>query len=447
MLSKTRIAATLSLALTIGFASSAQGQNGAPLSFSHYKLKNGLEVILSEDFAFPVVSVAVAYNAGSIHEPAGKTGLAYLMEDLMFRGSINVPPHQHNNYIWRRGGELNASASEDKTLFYQTVPSNQLGLVLWLESDRMKSLELTDRVFEDARNSLLEDLPLRRLTVPYYDSFLSFDQLLFFDFARGHSLLGTEDDVRNLTVDDVKNFYGTYYVPNNAVLCVAGSFDRQRARDLVARYFETIPSRGNDLNPALQPPPAPPKKQQIVRTLEDNLASAPAFHLGFRLSPPSSDEFYALRLIDYILFRGRSSRLARRLENIRSPLLSPASGGIEVRGNQAVYKIFATVNTLAMAEQCQSAIFSELDKLKIAYMSESELTRFKNLLKRDYLWRISSTRERAIFLAESYLTMDHFDDLPLELQRFMSVTPIEIVTLLNRYFKTENSLIVNVRTK
>jgi zinc protease len=446
MLSKTRIAAALSLAFMIGFAPAAPGQNGASLSFSHYKLKNGLEVILSEDFSFPVVSVAVAYSAGSIHESPGKTGLAYLMEDLMFRGSTNVPPHQHNNYIWRKGGELNASATEDMTLFYETVPSNQLALVLWLESDRMKSLELTERAFEDARNSLLEDLPSRRVTVPYHDSFLAFDQLLFFDFARAHSLLGTEDDIRNLTLDDAKNFYATYYVPNNAVLCVTGSFDRQRARDLIARYFETIASRGNGFNPALQPPP-PPKKQRIVKTLEDNLASAPAFHLGFRLSPPSSDEFYALRLIDYILFRGRSSRLIRRLDNIRSPLLSPASGGIEVRGNQAVYKIFATVNTPTMAEQCQSAIFSELDKLKIAYMSESELTRFKNLFKKDYLWRISSTKERAIFLTESYLTMEHFDDLPLELQRYMAVTPVEIVTLLNRYFKTENSFVVNVRTK
>jgi len=431
----------------IGLAPAAQDQNGASLSLSHYKLKNGLEVILSEDFSFPVVSVAVAYNAGSIHESPGKTGLAYLMEDLMFRGSANVPPRQHNNYIWRKGGELNASASEDRTLFYETVPSNQLGLVLWLESDRMKSLELTERAFEDARNSLLEDLPLRRLTIPYHDSFLAFDQLLFFDFSRAHSLLGTEDDIRNLTFEEAKNFYATYYVPNNAVLCLAGSFDRQRARDLIARYFETIPSRGNGFHPALQPPPSPPKKERIVKTLVDDLASAPAFHLGFRLSPPSSDEFYALRLIDYILFRGRSSRLTRRLENIRSPLLSPASGDIEIRGNQAVYKIFATVNTPAMAEQCQSAIFSELEKLKIAYMSESELRRFKNLFKKDYLWRISSTRERAIFLAESYLTMDHFDDLPLELQRYLAVTPREIVTLLNRYFKTENSIIVNVWTK
>lgn len=429
---------------SLALGSSVLAQQRLSFPLTHFKLRNGLQVILSEDFSLPLVSVAVAYDVGSVHEVSGKTGLAYLMENLMFSGSANVSPRQHINYINWAGGQFNAAASEDMTLFYQTVPSNQLALVLWLESDRMKSLELSEAEFEKARNDHLDDLRQRKMADPYLESSLSFDQLLYSDFAYSHPLLGTEDDVRNLTFDDVKSFYSTYYVPNNAVLCITGNFNKLKARELVARYFETIPA-GKDVSPSLEPWVY--TKKQVLKSFENVLTSAPAFHLGFRIGSPSSNDFYVLSIIDYILLRGQSSRLTRRLMNRNNKIAYQLSGGIEKKKDRAVYKIFGVVNTPMMADQCLEAIFSELDRLKTAFLSEDELARYKNMFKQDYLGRFSSSMEKAIFLCESYLTIRNFDDLPLELDRYLNVTKNDIVGIINRYFTADNSIVLNIKTK
>lgn len=440
---RTLTAFALALACILGIGLPLSAQVGPSFPLTHYRLRNGLEVILAEDAALPVVSVAVAYNVGSVHEIAGKSGLAYIMENLMFSGSTNVAPFQHFNFINRVGGELSASTSEDRTLFYQTVPSNQLALVLWLESDRMKSLEIGEGAFDRARNALVDDL-VQKKSEPYFASQLSFDQLIYSDFAHSHPVLGAEEDVRNLTVEDARNFYAHYYVPNNAVLCISGDFNKSTVREFVARFFETIP-RGKDVGQSFEPPVY--TRRQVVKTYQDVLASSPAFHMGFRIAPPYSNDFYALSIIDYVLFRGAGSRLTRRLLGRDNKIAYLASGGIERRKDQAIYRIFCVVNNAAMADRCQDAVFSELDRLKRAFLSDKDLARAKMMFKRDYLDRLASTMDKAIFLCESTLALKNFDDLPLELDKYMKVTSFDIVGIINRYFTADNSIILNVKTK
>jgi len=414
-------------------------------SLTQYKLRNGLQVILSVDPALPLVSVVVAYNVGSVDESPGKTGLAFLMKNLMFSsGSENVPPNQHINYIHRVGGRFNASASEDKTVFYETVPATHLGLVLWLESDRMKSLIPTETAFAQARMDHLDDLRGRRKDEPFLESFWSFDQLVYSDFAHSHPLAGSEDDVQALTLEDAKGFYATYYVPNNAVICVAGSFDPLKAKEWIARYFETIP-RGKDSGTSSEP--FAPAKKQVVRTFEDATATAPAFCLGFSLGSPLSDDFSVLSLIDYILFRGRTSVLLRRLTNQRSSLMTPVRGVLEIRRDRVTYKIFVTANTVQNAEQYKDLIFAELAKLKTTLLNESEVGRFKALYKMDYLRVVASAEDRALYLAGSYLNRIPVETLPLELDRFLKITAIDVVGILNRYFRAENSVVLNIKPK
>jgi len=419
------------------------GQVGLGIPLTHTRLRNGLEVIFSEDRSLPVVSVAVAYNVGSVHEPVGKSGLAYILENLMFSGSDNVAPFQHFQFINRVGGELSASASEDGIFFYQTVPSNQLALALWLEADRMKSLEISEGAFERARSALLDDLAQKK-SEPYYDSQLSFDQLVFSDFAHSHPVLGTEADVRNLTVEDVRAFHAGYYTPNNAVLCITGNFNAAGARELVNRFFETIP-RGKDAETSFEPPVY--VKRQVVRSFQDPLASSPAFHMGFRIAPRFSNDYYVLAIVDQILFGGRSSRLVRKLLGRDNKIAYQAGGKIDKRKDQSVYKLFCVVNNAAMGDRCQEAIFAELDKLKQKILPDAELARYKTMFEHDYLERLSSSRERAIFLCESFLSLMKFDDVPLELGKHMRVTAFDIVGIINRYFTAENSIILNVKTK
>jgi len=436
--------AVFGLAISLASAGlSPQAVNKFSFPLSQYKLKNGLQVILSEDYSMPVVSVAVAYRVGSISDPPGKSGLAFLMRNLMFSGSVDVPQPQLN-YINRVGGRLNAAASEDVTAFYQTVPSNQLALVLWLESDRMRYLELNEANFEQERNKLLEMVRQRKTSEPYSESELAFDQLVYVDFPYSHPLLGSEEDVRDLTLDDAKNFYSAYYVPNNAVLCVTGNFNKLKARELVARYFETIP-RGKDISLPIEPFVF--TKKQVVKTVEDSQALAPALYVGFRLVFFAPQDYYTLTILDYILMRGRSSRLPRRLLNPDNKIAYQLNGGIDYRRDRAACKIFVVANDPDLAGQCQNAIFSELNKLKSAFPPETELDKAKNMFKRDYLNRTATSLDKAIYLCEAYFALRNFADLPLELDKYLKVTTEDIVTVAHRYFNTDNSLILNVRTK
>ncbi len=271
------IALTLLLYILAGnLPSQTQEKKEPPFPFSEYQLSNGLKVIISEANSLPLVSVVVAYNVGSSYEQTGKFGLAHLLERLMFQGSENVSPMQHISLIDKVGGILNATTTEDKTIFQQTVSSNQLARVLWLESDRMRSLQITQSNVEQAKETILEEIRYRKATEPYRESSLIFDQLLYPDTPPYiHPIIGKETDIKNITVADVKKFYSDFYIPNNAVLSIAGNIDKNKAISEVRKYFETIPK-------GKEPPPLPlpkdSKKTPIVVSITDPIAPSPGFH-------------------------------------------------------------------------------------------------------------------------------------------------------------------------
>ena len=261
---------------------------GFPFQFTQYELDNGLYVILLEDFSLPIVSVSVAYNVGSINERPGKTGISYLLENLMFQGSKNVGRMQHISLIHRIGGEWNAIPPEENTIFFQTVPSNQLELILWLESDRMNSLLLTHTRVEQAKNALIEDLEQKMNSDPYLETSMLFDRLLYPYISYKNPISAEISDIRNLTVNDITNFYETYYRPNNAVLCICGHFDRIQVQEWIERYFSSIP-QGEDIPP--YEPESLKMSQTHTRTVTNPLISAPAFQIGYRIAPPYSEDF------------------------------------------------------------------------------------------------------------------------------------------------------------
>jgi len=414
-----------------------------PLSvpISRYTLKNGLEVILADDDSLPVVTVAVAYRVGSVNEPQRKSGLAYLLEDLMFQGSLNVSPMQHISYINRSGGETNAGTTQDVTMFYETVPSNQLALALWLESDRMYTLDITAANVERSRESIVEDIRRRKGNEPYLESFFIFDELVYADYAHQHPVVGYEADIKELTVEDVKDFYSTDYVPNNAVLVISGNFDKSKAREKVEQYFGSIP-RGKDV-------PAPPlpdmgEKRETSRNIYSSLISSQAFHLAYRIAPPDSDDFPALTLVDYILIRGKRSRLQKNLLQKDYRLVSYLSGGIEKRSHSAVFKIFAVATNAQMAEESQRAINSEINKFMTGFISEAELAKAKDILKMDFINHFSTSLDKAVFLAEAFFTHPRFDEILLDLDKVLRVTPEEISRIIHRYFIPKNRVLLNV---
>jgi len=420
-----------------------ESQSSLLFPITYFKLKNGLHVILSEDNSLPIVSVVVAYNVGSINEKPGKTGLAYLLENLMFQGSRNISRMQHIIFINKTGGELNAATLEDKTIYYQTVPSNQLALVLWLESDRMKYLEITDSKVERGKNSLIEEIQHRKATDPYFESFFAFDKLIFPDFSLSHPVIGKEEDIREITANDVKNFYSTFYTPNNAVLCVVGNIDKIKAEELIKKYFESIP-KGKEV--PFIPVPESLEKKSANEIIEDSLAPLPGFHLGYRIAYPYSDDFYTLTILEYILLKGKSSRLYKRLYK-KERIVSDYNGGIETRKNFAVFELFFLGNNEIMVNRIQKAVFSEINKLKLTRLSEKELTKSKNMFKMDYIKQYSTSLGKALFLTETFLSRITLDDLPLELNKYLKVTPTDIIGVVNKYFIPDNRIILYIKIK
>ncbi|MBD3414405.1 MAG: peptidase M16 [Candidatus Aminicenantes bacterium] len=426
-----------------GFSQIQKLEVQTPFSFSVYSLNNGLTVILSENHSLPLVTVVCAYKVGSAFEQDGKTGMALLLENLMFLGSRNIGPMQHIRYIHRVGGELNAITSWDRTIFSQTVPSNQLPLVLWLESDRMKSLNLNYTHVEETKTLLVEMVKNQKIEDPFRESLLKFNQLLYPEFAYHHPLTGNEDDLKNITLNDVRDFYETFYKPNNAVLCITGDIDEAQTLRLVRKYFQTI-------NPSKKRPPAPVfkggyKQARSVEVMTNKDVSTPGFRLGYRIGSSYSNDFYILSMIDYLLFFGKSSRLYQRLV-ARNKLALRLNGGIEQRIDLASFKFFVLSNNEATKDIAQKALFSEINRLKSTLVSDRELKKIKNMFKSDYMGHFNSTEKRAMFLTRYFLSGRDLSDLAKELDRFLSVSTPDIVGIMNRYF-TDNYVLIDIRTQ
>ena len=352
------------------------------------------------------------------------------MENLMFQGSENVSSMQHVNYVLRVGGEFNANTAFDKTYFYETLPSNQLALGLWLESDRMAALSAEHRQ--------------RRATEPYLDSFFRFDQMVFPDYAYGHPVMGTEEDLKTITEAEVKEFYSAFYVPNNAVLCVSGSLEISKTKDLIARYFETIPAGREVADPPAPSPDFPSGGRDVL--IKDALVPTPALHAGYHISRIQPAEHYGLKLLDIIMFRGKSSRLYKRLVK-KERIAVYLSGGTEERRGLAAFKVFVISSNPVTLDLCRKAIASEIGRLRTSLVPDAELSKAKALFKMDYLNRFSTSLQKALFLCETRLAGKDPETLPDEYAGYLRVTPMSLIGTVNRIFRPDNELTLELGTK
>jgi len=426
-----------------GFLFASQEINNPPFPVTYFQLENGLNVILSEDYSLPVVSVIVAYKVGSINEQPGKTGLSYLLENLMFQGSRNVGRMQHVSFIQRIGGTLSARTDREKTMFFQTVSSNQMATVLWLEADRMKSLSISYTRVEQAKEAIIEEIKQKKSRNLFQNSLLLFDKLLFSDYIYYHPIIGEESDIKNIALKDVFNFHSTYYCPNNAVICITGNIDKQKTIYLIRKYFQSIP--------AGKPVPTINHSSQMLEltskteSITNPLVSTPGFFLGYRIPPPYSRDYYTMSVIEYLLLKGESSRLYQRLAK-KERTAQKIEGGIRKIKNRAIFSFFVTSTNNYTRNRSKKAILSELNKLKSTVVSENELTKAKNLLKTAYIKRYSTSLGKATFLVETFLYNKNVQTFQDELNKYLEVTPTSIIGIANRYFN-EKSILVNIETK
>lgn len=411
-----------------------------PLNLEEYRLENGLRVVLNPDDSIPVVSLAVYYDVGSRNEPEGLTGFAHLFEHMMFQGSENVKKAEHFQFIMKAGGTMNGTTSSERTNYFETVPANQLPLALWLESDRMRSLAVTQENLDNQRDAVKEEKRLRYDNQPYGEVFDLINSMVFKNFANSHSTIGSMEDLDAATVEDVQAFFRTYYAPNNAVLVLSGSFEPQEAKNLIENFFATIPSQPQP--PALDVS-EPKEVAANYKKHEDKLAPLPAFLIGWKTPPRRTPEFYALYLAGKLLYDGESSRLYQKLVKGEETVLQLFGFTDERRGPSAIY-VGAIPKEEGFLASIRETIINEIKEIAANGVSEAEMQKLRNQLINDEVRARQSSMSRAKQIAEFALYDGDPTLINKELEDLLQITAEDIKSVVQNYLNTDNHALLDI---
>ena len=404
------------------------------LKIEKYTLENGLRVMLNPDDSAPVVSVAVYYDVGSRNERKGRDGFAHLFEHIMFQGSENVAKSEHFQLISKAGGTMNGTTGSQRTNYYDVLPADQLPLAIWLESDRMKSLKITQENLENQRAVVLEEKRQRYDNQPYGQIFDLLSEMVYSNFANSHSTIGSNEDLNAANLEDVAEFFRIYYAPNNAVLCVSGSFEIDEAKSLIEKYFSTIPSQPKPVQVDVSEPVEVAVKQ---RTWEDKLAPLPAFLIGWKVPPRRTKDFYALYLAGKLLYEGESSRLYQKLVKGEESVLQ-LFGFTDERRGPSMAVIGAIPKPDQDVKHIRQVIFDEISELSNNGVSVEEMEKLHNQLLNDEIRQRQSSISRAKQIAEYALYDNEPELVNTELENYLQVTADEIKSAVRKYLNTEN---------
>jgi zinc protease len=397
-------------------------------------------VILSEDHSTPIVNVQLWYHVGSKDERAGRTGFAHLFEHLMFKGSKNVEPEAHTSFVASVGGQSNAYTTEDTTVYWETVPSHYLPLVLWLEADRMATLRIDERTFERERGIVKEERRMRVENPPYGRLSEIIYGHAFTVHPYKHQPIGAMADLEAASIADVRDFYRTYYVPSNCTLTIAGDVDPAQAESLVEKYFGRIPK------PARAVPrdiPAEPPMTRSRRVTVEEAWPLPAVVVAHHITYDGHPDSYPLHMASKILSDGQSSRIFRKLV-YETGLALTAFGGGNIIEHPNLFFAVAIVQPGQAPGDAEQALVAELDRLRAAPVSDHELERAKNQFARDYITARETVQEKATQLAHAAVIHDDVSSADGELDIFMRTTAADIQRVANAYFTPANRLVLTV---
>jgi len=434
----------LAAVLLAGAVPAVAEQDASDLSnmqISRATLDNGLRIVMNPDKTVPTVAVAVYYDVGSRNEVEGRSGFAHLFEHMMFQGSANVGKGEHFGLIINRGGSANGTTSSDRTNYFETLPSNELALGLWLEADRMRSLAVTQANFENQRQTVMEERRQRIDNQPYVPSMLRINELAYGDYwPYAHSTIGDMQDLVDAPLEAVQEFFDTYYAPNNAVLSISGDFDPDQAMKLVREYFGDIPRRET---PVFEAPPFAPQAGEQRETMFDPNATLPAFHLAYHIPQSRTPDHYALEMLALILGDGESSRLYQRLVK-RDEICQEVSVATDDRRGPDLFSVWAVMASGHPVDEAQKAIFSELDSIAKKGVSDRELQKAKNRMSAAFVFGLQTNMQRSQHLAEFELYWGDANLLKLELDHYLGVTVDDIKRVAATYFAPENRTVLDV---
>jgi zinc protease len=410
------------------------------LQYQLSKLPNGLTVILSEDHSTPVVHVQVWYHVGSKNERPGRTGFAHLFEHMMFKGSKNVEPEAHTSFVASVGGQSNAYTNEDTTVFWQTAPAHYLPLILWLEADRMATLRINKDTFERERLVVKEERRMRVENQPYGRlPEIIFDNA-FTVHPYKHQPIGSMADLEAASIEDVRDFYRTFYVPSNATLTIVGDFDAAHAAQLVEGYFGRIPKPTRAVPRDV--PREPPMERERRVTLEEGWP-LPVVVVAHHITYDGHPDSYPLHMASKILSDGESSRIYRSL--VYDSGVALAAGGVgNIIEQPNLFYAFALVQPGQTPEAAEKALLAELERLKTDPITDHELQRAKNQFARDYIMGRETNQQKALQLAHAAVIHDDVTTADGEFDIFMGIGAPDIQRVANTYFTQNNRLVITI---
>ncbi|MDP4198967.1 MAG: pitrilysin family protein [Bacteroidota bacterium] len=421
---------------------SAAPSRAASIPFSEYDLDNGLHVILARSTGVPLVTTNLWYHIGSKDEDPTRTGFAHLFEHMMFQGSRNVGKTEHFKYIQQAGGLLNATTSVDRTNYFQTLPSSDLALALWLESDRMLALNVTVENFENQRDVVKEEWRQRYKNRPYGSVWETLMRHVFPTSGYNWITIGSMEHLDRSTIDEVRAFHSTYYKPNNCSLALSGSFDEAEARHLIDRYFGGIP-KGEDIVRPIQA--IEDIAGSIHLTMEDTVRLA-AVHIGWRSAPVFHHDEYVLDLLGHVLDTGRSSRLYRELVYRRQIARETEAFNYSLEKSGA-FVVSAKVQPNSTPTEVEAAIWTEIQKVKDDLVSDAELEKVKNRVEMSLVTGRSEQGRRADTLQRAYVFKRDTAQVNRELEIYRSISADELRDAARRYLVHERSVALYVLPK
>jgi predicted Zn-dependent peptidase len=423
--------------------------SGLHIEVASRKLANGLRVVVSPERTAPLVTVGVYYNIGFRLEPHGRSGFAHLFEHMMFQGSENAGKMVHIKLVNSSGGVLNGSTHYDLTNYFETVPSNALERMLWLESDRMRALKVDDENLRNQRDVVKEEVRVNVLNQPYGGfPWLDLPPVAFQNWANAHNFYGEFADLDAATLADVREFFSTYYVPSNAVLLIIGDVEMDEAFALAKRYFEDIPSIPT---PVQANTTEPPQTEERRGTVEEKFGTLPAVAIGYRFPARRTPDWYAMSLLDHALHGGRAGRFYRRLV-LEQQLAVEAAGDtgdpFDYNGpSQLVTRVIYKPEV--SADQIMLAYDAIVDDVRKKGIEADELEHVKVKFRAEYYSSLEGGHGSSFprFGLMHYLAcFTLFDNDPTLinsiLDGFMKVTPAQVQAAAEKYLSPSQRAIV-----
>lgn len=405
------------------------------LKIQRQKLGNGLEIVGAEDHSRPVVNLQVWYHVGAKDEKPGRTGFAHLFEHMMFRGSKNVGPEEHMRYVREAGGEVNAYTGFDTTVYWETFPPNYVERMIWLEADRMASLQISEENFKKEREVVKEERRNRYENPPYGAVMEDIFSAAYQKYPYKHIPIGSMEDLNRASLEDVRDFHDTYYVPNNATVIVVGDVNFKEAVAMVERYMGKIPRSAKPVPrvTATEPP------QTTLREMTKVYPSAPleAVVSAYHLPPMGHPDSYALDIASAILSSGQSSRLYNQMVYKEQIAASAFGQAVSLEGPSLFFG-GAIANQGKNIKEVSSSFQMVIGTMKKEPVSEEELAKAKNQILAQFITGRESMQSKADFLGQMSVMRNNPDLFNTEIENYRKVTAADVQRVCQKYLISTN---------